>query len=209
VQEDDIKEAQRAFFRKNKAGCAFAAYAAKGVGKYGWEVVVLPVSAAAIGEELTKAIGDPGVQALSMIFPDVSSASGIKDLVSACVDSGHFVEQGHNTESTKHVRLRAYVGSDVSWVTGFGPFDFLPPTRRAQYCELTIRVKPRPAYDWYFKEPQEGIIHLADLDMRGLRCEQLWKLWGVSFATTKRILGHAPDEESAAKTTFVLPLAKI
>lgn len=207
VLDDPVKEAQRRFFSRNKAGCAFAAYAAKRPAKYGWASVILPVAADSIGQELGNAIADPTTQAISMIFPDVLSVDDLAGLVDACIDSGLFVDEGYLENSTRFVRLRAKIGPDVSWVTGFGPFDFLPETRRAPFCELTVRVKPRPSYDWYFKDTVEGVVHLADLDMRGLSCRNLWKLWGASFETTKKILGHAPDEESAAKTTFVVPIA--
>jgi hypothetical protein len=127
-------------------------------------------------------------------------------LVQACVETGLFYDEGGNEPKMRFVRLRARVGADVSWVSGFGPFDFLPRTRQAPHCELTIRVKPRPLYKWYFKDPLEGVIHLADLNMRGLSEQNLVKLWVASFVTTKKVLGHSPDEESAAKTTFVIPI---
>ena len=206
MQEEAVKEAQRQFFARNRSGCAFAAYAAKRPKKYGWLSVITEVDAGNISETLGAAINDPDVQALSMIFPNVETVSGLIDLINACLDTGSFIDEGDDESGMRFVRLRAQVGGDRSWVSGFGPFEFLPKTRQAPHCELAIRVKPRPAYNWSFKETPAGIIHLADLDMKGLSDRNLWKLWGASFETTKNILGHTPDDESAAKTTFVIPL---
>ena len=201
-----VKEEQRGFFRGNRAGCAFAAFAAKDPVKYGWRSLVIPVSPDAIGVQLRDAIDSPDTQALSLIFPSVQSANDVLELAGACLETGLFHDEGFDRETLKFIRLRAHVDENVSWVTGFGPFDFLPLTRQAPHCELTIRVKPRPDYEWHFKPPIEGIIHLADLDMVGLSDKNPRRLWQVSFQTTQKILGHAPDDESAAKTTFVIPI---
>jgi hypothetical protein len=201
-----VKEEQRGFFKSNRAGCAFAAFAAKDPVKYGWRSHVVPVSPDAISVQLRDAIDSPDTQALSLIFPSVRSANDVLELAGACLETGLFHDEGFDRESLKFIRLRARIEENVSWVTGFGPFDFLPLTRRAPHCELTIRVKPRPDYDWHFKPPIDGIIHLADLDMMGLSDKKLMRLWQVSFQKTRKILGHVPDEESAAKTTFVIPI---
>lgn len=56
------------------------------------------------------------------------------------------------------------------------------------------------------KEAPEGVIHLADMDMKGMKDIQLQYLWDGSFKNTERIIGHKPDLRSAAKTTFAVPL---
>lgn len=210
MQSESIKAAQREFFRKNRAGCAFAAYIAKtGPASYGWRTEIVEVNADAIAQHLRHGIADPATEILSMVFPDVSTVANIDALVAACLTTKLFSDEGRETDEVRLIKLRAVVGSELSWVSGFGPFDFLPATRRAPFCELTIRVKPRPNYNWYFKPPIDGVVHLADLSMQGMSDKHLQKLWGVSFETTKKILGHPPDEESAAKTTFAVPSTAI
>lgn len=49
-------------------------------------------------------------------------------------------------------------------MTGFCDLPFLPATRRAPFTELTMRVKPRPNYEFQFKEAPPNVIHLADMD---------------------------------------------
>lgn len=103
---------------------------------------------------------------------------------------------------------RMQVGDLKSWVTGFGNFDFLPKTSQAPYAEITFRTKPRPNYDYVLKEAPPGVIHLADMDMRGMQETQLRALWDGSFRNTERIIGQKPDLRSAAKTTYAIPKEK-
>ena len=105
------------------------------------------------------------------------------------------------------VGLRVVSGSERSWVTGFGNFDFLPKTRQAPFTEIIFRSKPRPDYDSVMKEAPAGVLHLADMDMKGMRENKFKALWFGSFDKTEAVLGHKPDILSAAKTTFAFPKA--
>lgn len=205
MSDELVKEEQRRFFKENQSGCAFAAYAAKKPSKYGWRSVVLDPDTKLIQSTLCEAIHDNDVQALSLIFPSVTNRDTLIDLVRSCTDTELIYDEGSVQDGLQFIRLRALVRQEVSWVTGFGPFDFLPRTRRAPHTEITIRVTERPNYAWHFKPPIDGVIHLADLSMAGLSDRRLKKLWSASFKTTEKILGHKPDDESAAKTTFVIP----
>jgi hypothetical protein len=55
------------------------------------------------------------------------------------------------------------------------------------------------------KEAPQGVIHLADMDMKGMNENKFKSLWYGSFDRTEEIIGHKPDLRSAAKTTFALP----
>lgn len=101
--------------------------------------------------------------------------------------------------------LRVRVGVLESWVSGFGPFDFLPVTRRSPYTEVAFRVKARPKYELILKPAPENVIHLADLDLLGVTNAAFRTLWQASLDRTARMLGHAPDLRSAAKTTYAIP----
>ena len=204
MDNDTILSQQSDFFRRNRSGCAFAAYAAADVLRFGWVSQVIAPKTEDITRAVHEATENPVVQILSLIFPDVVELEDLWILIQACRRSEAFSDESIPIDNRELVRLRARIGSDVSWVTGFGPFDFLPITRRA-HTELTIRTKPRPQYDWHFKPPLDGIIHLADMSMRGMSDRNLRKLWGASFVTTEKLLGHPPDQESAAKTTFSMP----
>src|SRR4051812_18793232 len=129
-----IVESQLEFYRNNGAGCSFAALAAKFPSKYGWVQKVLRPDADCIDDAVSAAITDPSITTLSLIFPDVS---GPEDLV-------HFVETLKNCRSTvleqdeefegmRCLGFRTRVNGLLSWVTGFGRFDFLPITRRSPF----------------------------------------------------------------------------
>ena len=91
-------------------------------------------------------------------------------------------------------------------VSGFGNFDFFPRTRQAVFTEIVFRSKPRPVYDWVMKETAPGVVHLADMDMRGMQENKFKAIWYGSFDSTEKVLGHKPDLKSAARTTFAIPL---
>jgi hypothetical protein len=206
VNDQDVVERQLRFFVEKRAGCLFAAVAARDPRKYGWVHRLTAVDSAAIDTTLDEAIQNPETTTLSLLFPAVSDVHRLLELV-ACLErcKGIVLEQTEDYEGSTCLGFRALVGLVRSYVTGFGNFDFLPATRRAPFVELTTRVKPRPNYEYVFKPAPEGVIHLADLDMKGIPFESLQALWEGSFTQTKQMLGDVPDLRSAARTTFSIP----
>lgn len=204
---DQILARQLRHVAERRIGCLFAAVAAKAPVKYGWIHDFAAVSAEQIDNSLSRAIDDPSVSTLSLLFPSVRTTEHLLDLL-AELDRCKlvFLESSDEFEGNKCFAYRARVGTLFSYVTGFGDFKFLPKTRQTPYVELTMRVKPRPAYDFVFKEAPPNVVHLADLDMLGLKRERLWGLWNGSFAQTKSVLGDSPDLSSAAKTTYSIPM---
>lgn len=204
---DQILERQRQFYARRHAGCLFAAMAARDPEKYGWRRVLVPeLSADAIDRVTSEAINAPDTSTLSLLFPRVTTARdllALVELLKTCttISLAMVEEFGEST----CLGFRALVGDKKSFVTGFGDFDFLPRTRRAPCVELVTRVKPRPAYDFVFKEAPSDTLHLADLDMKGMDFEVMKQLWDNSFVQTEGILGAKPDLRSAARTTFSLP----
>lgn len=71
--------------------------------------------------------------------------------------------------------------------------------------EIVLRVKPRPTYDFAMKESPPDVIHLADLDMKGMPADRFRATWHACFRATAKLLGKAPDLTSAARTTYGLP----
>lgn len=205
--DQDIIDAQMEFFRKGKSGCSFAAFAARDPKHFEWHHrVVLPDQYATVQAIVAEAILDDEVSTLALVFPDVDTDEKLDEILPVLNGDFLFLHHCLNTEANCCFRFRARVGDDEAFVSGFGPFDYMPKTRRTPYTSLIFRVSPRPEYDWYLKPPEQGIIHVADMDMKGLADRTLHRMWRSSFLGTNGILGHEPDDESAAKTTFVIPL---
>lgn len=198
---------QRGFYSRGDAGCIFAKLAAKNPAKYGWDYQIAPVDPDEIDRLTHKAINEPEVTTLSLLFPTVHTFEQLKNLVETLGRSSNiFLEMDAIEENVRCLGFRARVGTLKSWIAGFGPFDFFEHTRQAPYTEMVFRVKPRPAYEWVMKESPSDVIHLADLHMHGLEQKAFVHIWQQTFVHTERILGHPPTLRNAAKTTFVIPV---
>ena len=194
------------FYQEGRAGCIFAAVAAENPDKYGWVQKIVEVDSNVIEHEIQDAINANSVTTLSLIFPSVTTAGDLVSLVNELkLCPSVILEENCEFEGFRCLGFRVRVGDSLSWVSGFGNFKFLPETRRTPYAEITFRVKPRPDYEWVMKKSPENVIHLADLDMLGLSRQHFEKFWERSLENTANILGHEPDNKSAAKTTFAIP----
>lgn len=202
-----VIDAQVEFFRKGRSGCTFAAYAARDPEFYEWHHVVVGSDAyGEIEDIIATAIADENISTLAMVFPEVDSEEKLDGLLPQLNGQILFLHHTLDTDGNRCFRFRARVGADESNVSGFGPFPWMPLTRQTPYTGLVFRVGPRPDYDWHLKDPVEGIIHVADMDMKGMPDRTLRRMWRSSFLGTAGILTKEPDEESAAKTTFVIPV---
>lgn len=208
MNEDAILSAQMDFYRRNRAGCAFAAFAAKDPRRYGWAQSVCAPSASDIDTVIRAGITDAAVTTISVILPAITTADA---LLAFALELRHsrLIVLGHKDqfEDSLCLGFRALVPPKLSWISGFAPFSFMPVTRRAPFVELALRVKPRPAYTVILKPAPDDAIHLADLDMLGMTKAAFQTLWDNSLTHTAKLLGHTPDLRSAAKTTFSLPLS--
>lgn len=201
-----IISAQLDFFRQGKAGCAFAAFAASDPIKYGWIHKILAVDASAIDAEIESAINTQDVTTLSLIFPGVNSLETLLKLIEIISRCQYiFLEQDLVFNEYRCLGFRVRVDQLLSWVSGFGNFDYLPKTRQTPHTEITFRVKPRPNYVKVMKESPPSVIHLADMDMLGIADIIFKRMWYQSLDRTAQLLGYPPDLRSAAKTTFALP----
>ena len=205
----EVSRAHFEFFARNNSGCAFAAYAGKAPAEFGWHArIVREAKLHELEQIIEEAISDDAVSTLSLIFPDHHTDLKLDALIPQMQTEKLFLHEMCDPGKNRCYRFRARVGSEESFVSGFGPFDYFPVTRRSPDTSIVMRVSPRPHYEWYLKEPEEGIIHVADMDMCGLERRQLERMWNNSFLTTAGLLGKKPDDESAAKTTFVIPLER-
>lgn len=55
------------------------------------------------------------------------------------------------------------------------------------------------------KESEKGVLHVAHMDMQGMRENKFKALWYGSMNHVEEILGRSSDLRSKAKTTFAIP----
>lgn len=208
MRKTAVIETQLDFYRKGKAGCLFVAHAAANPAKFEWRLSVCKVHKGHIEKLIRSAIELPEVSTQSMIFPSIVTDDDLKELLSVLQETPLVVlEQEEKFEGAICLGYRAKVNHLKSWMTGFGNFDFFPKTRQSVFTEIMFRSKARPPYEKVMKKTPKGIIHLADMDMKGMSDNKFKSLWYGSFDNTENILGHKPNLKSAAKTTFAVPIS--
>lgn len=206
--KQEVIDLQKQFYSDGLAGCKFAQYATQNSYPSGWNFEVLEdIKIESIDDVIKKHINDVSTNQLSLIFPTTKNLEDLKILLSILKESSIlFFEQESEYNNYICIRLRAKIKEKISWVSGFGPFDFLPKTRRSPFTELVFRVKDKPSYIKCIQpETPYDQLHVANLEVPYMTREEFTNAWTGSFKKTKEILGHKPDELTAAKTTFSIP----
>ena len=189
----------------------FVAIAAKETKKYEWKQIVMKsTQAVLIDEVIEQTISfQNDVSTLSLIFPTIRNIDDFLSLIDEMECCRSIITEKIIHESYSCYGFRVKVKDKLSWLTGFGHFDFFPTTRQTPFVEITFRIKDRPNYEWVMKKSPQDVLHLADMDMKGIQIDQFENLWNSSLNNTKKILGHKPNFISAAKTSFSIPLTFI
>ena len=207
MTDRQIIDTQLSFYQSGAAGCLFAAHAAMEPEKYGWQMSVAQGCGRSIEPYVQEAITRPDVSTQSIILPFVDDE---EQLLEFLLDFENiplvFLEKQAPFGDSVCLGYRVSIDSKISWVTGFGPFLFLPHTRQAPFTEIVFRTKPRPNYTEVIKEAPPNVIHLADMDMGNMKRSKFQALTDGSFTNTQKMIGHKPDLRSAAKTTFAVPM---
>lgn len=202
-----IIEDQLAFYRKGDAGCLFAAHVASDPNKFGWYFAVCEVDQGEIDTLIHRAISDEKVSTQSVIFPKVLAWDNLKQLLVTLIKiPSIFLGQEDECKGSVCLGYRLKVGSETSWMLGFGGFEFLPPTRQALFTEIVFRCKTKPEYRQVMKESDPDVLHIAHMDMMGMKENKFKSLWYGSMDQAEEILGRPSDLRSKAKTTFAIPI---
>jgi hypothetical protein len=218
LQSSDYATAQRAWFLRGQSGCVFARFAAMKEAGIGWDYIVwggqldhLTLQVVnRIDDLVQEATEDDETQVVSVLLPTVETGADALAVVDALVAGTSFwVERELIFDDRLVVYLRRSIsgdGQDVqAWVMAFGPFGFIPNTRRAPFFELVIRAKPKP--DWIFERlnPDRAAAHLADVPL--VMPPRHWEhRWQSTLRKTREILGHEPNEVSSARATISVPI---
>jgi hypothetical protein len=207
--------AQRDWHVRGQNGCQFARLAAKDAETLRWEHIVATelsdepgdVFGPQLDDLIGLAVSEPRTQILSLLLPEIGEAGqAVWVIRSLAATTSFWLERDEVTPEGLRLHLRYPVaeGTVQAWVMAFGPFDFLPNTRRGPYFELAIRVKPKPPWLFHRLNQDKDVAHLADAPLN-----MSLRHWEDRFTSTLRrtrmILGGEPDSISAAKATLVVP----
>jgi hypothetical protein len=205
--------AQRDWHIRGQTGCQFARLAALAAHALSWHYLVAAVAepiAAEFGvitSQLELAERDQGCEILSILFPAVTSPrQAVNIIYDFATQRGFWLERVSLDEDHLRLHLRYTLPGPKSaaWIMAFAPFDFMPNSRRSPYFELAIRVKPKPSEIFHRINSDRAVAHLADapLTMPAKHWEDRWQ---STLKRTRMILGHEPNQISAAKATLTVP----
>ena len=164
---------QRHWQAQGQNGCVYGQVAASKSEELGWHANVFNKTMdemlqddtlEKINELMRSSIEDPNCEAISFLFPQVVTIEDVVKLTRFMMQlDGWSCDQGVYEDKTI-IGLRSNLGNGViSWVVGFGPFQFFMRTRQAPITEIVARVKPKPEEMFYKLSHKEGIAHLGDI----------------------------------------------
>ena len=211
----DLAEAiYRDWQRRVQVACVFARRIATQPRKFGVHTVVVkgdPVTemTGAIDATAAAAKAARGThEALTVLIPKLINS---KVLVALCKRLGARNDDWTITATFNpsdklervHVSLRYVLRTDVhAEILGFGPFNFLPATRRAPISALEIRTKTKGSK----KRGHSAVArsHLADIPWRGAGDAWVNRAWKTTEEARRTVLG-GDDSAARARITFAIP----
>lgn len=209
--DDLVTSAQRHWHTRGQNGCVFAQIAATKATEIGWvSNVIRENSELSYGSKIDllfdEAVVNKDVQNLSLIFPEIVTPNQLVNTIKDIRDTSKKVKV-YDTSFDDYtvLALRGELGDDVlSWIVGFGPFDFLPLTRQSPMTELAIRTKLKPNVIFHKLNQDKEAAHLADIQL-GLNDEMMDILLDKTKAKTNLILEGTSRKLSSAKASFAIP----
>jgi len=207
---------QRHWFWQGQVGCLFARRASRYSQPLGWETCVLTpypreMSQAELKRYLKARIVEatlsPTCELLSFLFPRIREPAELVRLIRAITStrSVTLVRRADLGQATALSLQSSLAKSKVkAWLLGFGPFEHIPPTRRAPSVEIIIRPKVKPASLFHQVNQDRSVSHLADMPLH-ISDAYAEMMWQETLRSVERILGHRPDRKTAATTTFCVP----
>lgn len=204
-----VGEAMFGWARTGQTGCMFATMLAADPAGAGWQSVVIPE---AVNDETLHAVVHglltAGPEAATVVFPAVDTPARLASLIDQMArlpDWHGLIVGGEGIAGLIRVGLRweLPVPDHVSWVLGFGPFDFLPFTRRAPFTALVFRCTAAYTLPRRRVEDHEE-VHLADLHAP-VDEERYARMWSRTETRKQSLLAGELLEGAKARVTFTLP----
>lgn len=154
---------------------------------------------------------DKRTELVQLIFPHIEGVDELVVLInSLCVPRLNWYWEAEDSyeDDWVDVGLRWILpdGEHVAWALGFGPFDFLPVTRRAPMVSIVLRTSPLKRTP-VTRDGNDLIpVHAADMDDLLGKDEDLRQL--LTSATKESKLKYVAAEHARsarARVTFKLP----
>lgn len=207
-----VKGVHRHWHERGQNGCVFAQTIASTAQSTTWESAVVRGELTASGcTAITQMIGDaldnPDCEILSLLFPEITATEQLLYLIQRLISSPMVMlgdEYQVDGLTALALRVRVDRSRSLAWLMGFGPFGFLPRTRRSPITEIAIRTKSKPTIRFWRLSGDVEAAHLADFPI-GIPPKQMEHLWLKTKTRTRAILGGEPNALSAAKVTFAIP----
>ena len=212
-----------AWVRSRQAGCKFAsALATQQESRY-WRPLVTRVPQESddldsLQDVLEGASAAPEIHALMVVLEDVELPSDLTRLISGlCSHPSWTCCEPTAVKPSIAGRNRFSVGlrwrmpsGELAFVLGFGPFGFLPPTRRAPYCALTIptcehsQLRGGSAEERHLCDMREERFD-GTIDIDGESRNQWDYYWAETEQWRDDLVSEYDEEAAKARVTFVLP----
>lgn len=215
---DLVQAVYRHWQRQGQIACKFARLIARNPAHHGVAATIIETGGdGALGGAATThlersfkaACTKPEVQALTLLFPYVESGPALVRLIRDLRALPAWEVTGFPNPSDRHERVYVRITASiedgvVAEVLGFGPFDFLPATRRAPIAALELRTKA-PGAKGSSGPGRPRRVHLAAIEL-GWTEAQVRKVWGETEQARLAVLG-GDDSAAKAKVAFSIPLA--
>lgn len=205
-----VGEAMFGWARTGQTGCLFATMLAGDPASAGWQSVVIPdmVSDETL-HALVSGMLSAGPEAATIVFPSVETPEALASLLDqlARLPDWHGVVLDGEEELVGLLRIGLRwslpTPGHVSWVLGFGPFDFLPFTRRAPFTALIFRCAAAHTLSRRRIEGHDE-VHLADLPAP-VDGERYSRMWSRTESRKRSLLAGEFEPGAKARVTFTLP----
>lgn len=207
--------------RQPQIACAFAQIIAENPAAHGIRTKVVgdnvnladvTCTAESVSTFVEEVIADPGIKGATVLIPGLLDVAVLVAFCCALATQQRWKLRAElnpsDRQSRVYVELKREVGVNeegkivLAEVLGFGPFNFLPLTRRAPVTALELRTKPdnAGAPKNAFKQPR---AHLADLRI-DMDFPTVRRVWARTEDARIEVLG-GDDSAARARITFAIP----
>ena len=198
---------------RGQTSCRFASVLARRSEEASWHTftVTSELEDADLADILDRVLRESveSSELVQILFPGVNSAEELCGLVRNLTQSpgNWYWEEMEGDEDEICVGLRWVLPSKqhVAWIVGFGPFDFLPFTRRAPITTLAVRTSEIKRTKYELSDLGTIPVHLADVDDLLPNQETRNKLTEATVAAKKKYLDGEHVSAARARVTFRIP----